>query len=99
MINAMTRRAALCLCLCLLSSAGPAVAAGPEVVAVSPGAGAGAGRTFTFTYADPDGASDIDATEAVIVSGTDLTGVDACFVHASGNSSFRPPALFLDVGG
>lgn len=82
----MTRRAALCLCLCLCSSGGPAVAAGPEVVAVSPGAGAGAGRTFTFTYSDADGASDIDATEAVIVSGTDLTGVDACFVHASGNA-------------
>ena len=82
----MTRRAALFLSLCLLCSVRPSAAAEPEVVAVSPGAGAGAGRTFTFTYSDPDGASDIAATEAVIVSGTDLTGVDACFIHASGNA-------------
>lgn len=81
----MIRRGALCACLCLLSAARMAGAAGPDVVAVSPGAGAGPGRTFTFIYSDAEGASDIAATEAVIVSGTDLTGVNACFIHASGN--------------
>jgi hypothetical protein len=61
------------------------MSADPSVVSVSPGAGTGAGRTFTFVYSDPDGASDIATTEALMVSGTELDGVNACYFFASGN--------------
>jgi hypothetical protein len=59
--------------------------AGPNVVSLSPGSGVGAGRTFTFAYSDPDGASDIATTEGLIVSGTDLVGLNACYFFTAGN--------------
>lgn len=93
-MRSMIRRGALLVCLCLTASAHDTSAAragktstspGPQVVAVSPGSGTGAGRACRFFYQHPDGAADIVATEAVIVSGPELTGVNACFIHASGN--------------
>ena len=58
---------------------------GPRAVSVSPSTGTGAGRTFTFTYSDTAGGSDIATAEAAIVSGTTLTGVNACYFFANGS--------------
>jgi len=78
------RAALLAAAACALLPLQPtdAAAADPRVVAVSPGAGSGAASAFRFFYSDADGAADISAVEAVIVGGG-LTGVHACFVHAS----------------
>ena len=57
----------------------------PSVVSASPGSGAGAGRTFTFSFSDPDGASDFATTEVLVVSGTELAGLNACYFFATGN--------------
>ncbi len=88
---AAVRRCALAVWLFSLSvGSSPEVASaqastGPNVVSVSPGSGAGAGRTFTFSYSDPDGASDIATTEGLIVSGTEVVGLNACYFFAAGN--------------
>lgn len=87
----MVRHCALVVCLLSLSvgwsadGASAMTSTSPSVVSVSPGLGTGAGRTFTFVYSDPDGASDIATTEALIAGGTELTGVNACYFFASGN--------------
>jgi len=59
--------------------------AGPQVVSATPASGTGAGQTFSFTYSDPDGAWNILTTEAVIVSGTQLTGLRSCYFYAEGD--------------
>ncbi len=87
----MIRQCALVVCLvCLgVGSSGDRVSAststGPQAVSVSPASGTGAGRTFSFVYSDPDGASDILTAEALIVSGTTVTGVNSCYFFAAGN--------------
>ena len=48
--------------------------------------GEGAGRVFTFVFSHPSGGSAIDTVQALVATGSTVSGVNNCYFFAQGNS-------------